>query len=389
MRIVFFLVLFLAATHVHAENGWKVVLNPHSRLPALFLAVDKEKQETYFVRPENGTAEKDTIICTTGQKDGDKQIEGDLKTPEGVYFVGDKIKQKLDYSLYGNTAFALNYPNPMDRLRGKTGYGIWIHGRGTPITPKLTRGCVALQNHYADTLHEHIIRHQTPVVIAQSLTWDNSTATPFPDVVRGAWSWISARERRDPNFFEFYHSDLYAKSTGKPFAAFTQRVQEESAKHLWVDIRVEDIHILEGPGYVVSAFVERDYPFAKKVGHRRLYWTEENGSWKIAGEEWVELGPLDQKAYTELVSQEIRAVIAHGEKLWSDGNHAGLMEIYAPQSEVPTSLNANNPFSGEPAISITKKGVQAVLTRPGAPATTLLFQPGPFDTWLVVTQNDD
>jgi murein L,D-transpeptidase YafK len=386
MRILF-LVLILIATGVHAEDGWRPVLNAHFRQPALFLAVDKEKQETYFVRPENGTTEKDAVTCTTGRKDGDKQREGDLKTPEGVYFVGDKIEQKLDYTLYGNTAFALNYPNPMDRLRDKTGYGIWIHGRGTPITPKLTRGCVALQNCCADSLHEHIIRHRTPVLIAQELTWNNSTATPFPDVVRGAWSWIGAKERRDPNFFEFYHPDLYAKSTGKSFAAFTQRIQEEFAAHPWMDIRVEDMHILEGPGYVVSAFVEYNHPFAEKVGHRRLYWTEEDGSWKIAGEEWVELEPLDQKAYAERVNREIRAVLAHGEKLWSDGDNAGLREVYAPQSKIPT--DTGNPFSGESVVSITKKGVLAVLTRPGAPATTFLFQPGPFDTWLVVGQNDD
>lgn len=386
MRAFLLFVLLLGASRAYAD-GWQPVLNAHSRLPGLFLAVDKGEQRTYFVRPENSTLEKEGLVCTTGRKDGDKQKEGDLKTPEGVYFIGDRIRQKLDYTLYGNTAFALNYPNPMDRLRGKTGYGIWIHGRGTPITPKLTRGCVALQNPRMDALHEHISIHQTPVLIAQALAWSNATDTPFMDVVRGTWSWISAKERRDPGFFDLYDAASYVKSSGAPFTDFVQSVQEESAGYPWLDIRVENMQILEGPGYVVSAFVERDLPYAGKAGHRRLYWVRENGRWKIAGEERVELGALDAADYARIVDKEIRALLSLAANLWAAGDRTALTEMYAPQCAIP-ALSATNPFSGEPAISLTERGVQVILSRPGAASNTVLFRPGPFDTWLVAAHED-
>ncbi|MBR4422611.1 MAG: hypothetical protein IKS68_00150, partial [Mailhella sp.] len=51
-----------------------------------------------------------------GKVEGDKQVQGDLKTPEGIYFVTRKITQQLDFMEYGPHAFALNYPNPVDRL---------------------------------------------------------------------------------------------------------------------------------------------------------------------------------------------------------------------------------------------------------------------------------
>ena len=37
-----------------------------------------------------------------------------------------KLSKGLNYKLYGDLAFTLNYPNPIDRLKGKTGRGIWI-----------------------------------------------------------------------------------------------------------------------------------------------------------------------------------------------------------------------------------------------------------------------
>jgi murein L,D-transpeptidase YafK len=58
--------------------------------------------------------------------------------------VVSKLEGGLDYEKYGYEAYTLNYPNPIDKLRRKTGYGIWIYGRGVPITPNLTGGCVCL-----------------------------------------------------------------------------------------------------------------------------------------------------------------------------------------------------------------------------------------------------
>lgn len=76
---------------------------------------------------------------------GDKQVEGDLKTPVGFYELGRKFNPGDPY--YGPFAFATTYPNLLDKVQGKTGGGIWIHGYpldGTRLDEFKTRGCIAL-----------------------------------------------------------------------------------------------------------------------------------------------------------------------------------------------------------------------------------------------------
>ena len=83
----------------------------------------------------------------TGERDGRKMVEGDKKTPHGVYFmVGRKHRSELT-DIYGPAAFITDYPNEDDRQAGRTGHGIWIHGseRGS-IPPLFTSGCVAASN---------------------------------------------------------------------------------------------------------------------------------------------------------------------------------------------------------------------------------------------------
>jgi len=65
----------------------------------------------------------------------EKVAEGDMRTPLGVYFIGSNLDPKSLKDFYGAGALTLNYPNPYDLRRGKTGSGIWVHG--TP--PSSTR----------------------------------------------------------------------------------------------------------------------------------------------------------------------------------------------------------------------------------------------------------
>ena len=125
-------------------------------------AVDKSRQRFFLM--EKGKSRD--YLCTTGQVQGDKQIRGDLKTPEGVYFIVRKRTERLDFEEYGGEAYILDYPNPVDRLRGKTGSGIWVHSRGRAITPFESRGCVVLNlKDIAEVGPE--LKRGTPVLIGE------------------------------------------------------------------------------------------------------------------------------------------------------------------------------------------------------------------------------
>ncbi len=84
--------------------------------------------------------------------DGDKVMEGDGRTPEGMF----RIDRRNDQSAF-HLSLGINYPRPMDRARASTdgvdpGRDIFIHGQPNrrqdpePITLDWTNGCVALSN---------------------------------------------------------------------------------------------------------------------------------------------------------------------------------------------------------------------------------------------------
>ncbi|MBT8114305.1 MAG: L,D-transpeptidase family protein, partial [Arenicella sp.] len=78
-----------------------------------------------------------------------KQVEGDLKTPIGVYSIYQYIDDKELPDLYGAGAFPVNYPNRMDRFRKRTGSGIWLHGTPSNTyarSPWASEGCFVLSN---------------------------------------------------------------------------------------------------------------------------------------------------------------------------------------------------------------------------------------------------
>lgn len=70
-----------------------------------------------------------------------------FKNSVGFYELGRKFNPGDPY--YGPFAFATTYPNLLDKVQGKTGGGIWIHGYpldGTRLDEFKTRGCIALFN---------------------------------------------------------------------------------------------------------------------------------------------------------------------------------------------------------------------------------------------------
>ena len=103
-----------------------------------------------------------------------KRRRGDARTPLGVYFVTMRLPDEHLPELYGAGALGLNYPNRWDRHRGRTGYGIWIHGEPRRLTnrpPRWSLGCITVSNAALDTLVSRIGRTSVPVIIGERLRW--------------------------------------------------------------------------------------------------------------------------------------------------------------------------------------------------------------------------
>jgi murein L,D-transpeptidase YafK len=256
------------------------------------LAVDKSSQRLYLVAGDVPLRIAVSYACTTGQVPGDKWAQGDLKTPEGIYFIVNRLSSGLDYTLYGNEAYTLNYPNPVDKLRRKTGYGIWLHGRGERISPLQTQGCIALNNEDLAGLGE-FLQPGTPVTLTETYhqretapPQDTSTVNTLKQQVV---DWAGAWSSRSPKLFDFYDEDAYSIAQEEPFALFRKQKERLFRTLPWIKTTVRDTQVLPGPGYWVTWFFQ-DYsaPNLSTQGVRRLYWQQnEAGQFKIVGMEWI------------------------------------------------------------------------------------------------------
>jgi hypothetical protein len=111
---------------------------------------------------------------TVGRNGVDKRVEGDKKTPIGVYTVTEWIPPSRLIDFYGAGAFPLDYPNEWDVAQRRTGYGIWLHG--TPSNtysraPKASDGCVVIANPDLVEIAQYIEPGVTPIVIGHRVDW--------------------------------------------------------------------------------------------------------------------------------------------------------------------------------------------------------------------------
>lgn len=279
----FLLCLLCLPLPLRADN-WRASLYREDA-PRRLVGVDKSRRAFMLFESASPLRLKYEFPCVTGQLDGDKQQVNDLRTPEGVYFVEYKIAGGLDFREYGGIAYTLNYPNPVDRLRGKTGHGIWIHSKGFGLTP--TRGCVAIGLDDIARAGPSLLPG-TPVVLAQDLAsagGDGATAGRLKALMQ---SWSQAWAAMSPLMFDFYDQAAYARST-ENFESF-RRNKERLFKVLdFIRIYNREIHALEGPGYWVT-WAEQYYRASNlsTEGIRRLYWQKDSaGRYRIVGMEWT------------------------------------------------------------------------------------------------------
>ncbi len=175
------LLLVNSMRNVDFAHAWEVELHENPYLPETTIAVSKTDQNLIIIDNKEGFKIDKAFASIHGEIQGDKFLEGDLKTPEGVYFVTTKIKSKLDFEKYGSGAYVLNYPNPIDIIRQKTGHGIWIHSKGNPILGQVTEGCVAVDLQDLDILGDYLPKGRA-VVIAEYIKRPAELESAFLDV---------------------------------------------------------------------------------------------------------------------------------------------------------------------------------------------------------------
>ncbi len=347
------------AGNIPKSEGWKAVIGEYGSVPPLVVAVDKNRQQLFLYQPTRPAVE---YQCTTGQMQGDKQHQNDLKTPEGVYFITGKISSGLEFEKYGYEAYPLNYPNPVDKLRKKTGYGIWIHGRGTEILPLQTQGCVSLANSDIAVLGNNLKRGM-PVALASDINSsgisqkDQKIIAQLEQKVQG---WAKAWGSRSHSMFDYYNPEAYTNSQTESFTAFRAQKERIFAAMPWIETKVRDVQILPGPGYWVTWFYQ-DYkaPNLSTSGIRRLYWQEDaKGELRIVGMEWE---PGLDMPKTLLAANTVKGVNTV-ESLRAVTPAPLPVTLDNPQLDSNEEVESISPAKGEPLLAARAEN------KPAAPA---------------------
>lgn len=224
---------------------------------------------------------------TIGRNGTDKQVEGDKKTPVGVYTISEHLPRQRLTDFYGAGAYPLNYPNEWDRLHGRSGHGIWIHG--TPSNtysrpPRASDGCVVLANPDLSDLGQYLEVGRTPIIIADRTEWVDPVTWEMQrqeiltvlDVWRGDW------EVRDAaRFLRHYTPEMLRGGWGE-----TKRRNIENKA--WIRIGLSDVSVFLYPDarLAVTTFVQRyDSDRFSNSTPKRLYWRLDDGQWRIALEQ--------------------------------------------------------------------------------------------------------
>lgn len=198
------------------------------------LTCDKSKSKLcIYKRDANNTYElKREYNAFTGKLQGDKEKEGDLRTPIGVYSIVKKIT-KVD-SFYGPMAFVTSYPNVFDKYRGKTGQGIWIHG--LPINQErdaFTKGCIAIDNPSIKCLDKNIDITKTVLIIDKELPEKKHSKKEFSEILSNLFAWRYAWIYNDIDTYLGFYAPEFKRFDGmdiQQFAKYKRRIFNKGEK---------------------------------------------------------------------------------------------------------------------------------------------------------------
>jgi len=252
------------------------------------LMVDTERSRLYVFRNNNGTPELVADFYTTiGKAGADKLFEGDRRTPLGVYFVTGTRPKKSLTDFYGAGAFPLNYPNEWDKLMGRAGSGIWIHGVPSDTyarPPKDSDGCVVVSNPDLESISKFLQFGQTPVVIGRNLQW-----VPLADwqrdrapLVARFKGWASDWEKGGEGVIRHY--SRLALVDGKRYADWLTRFSaKDNEEARGVD--EASVTLIRDPAmphlFVVSFEQAGRGKQAGTKSRMRQYWLREGDDWRI------------------------------------------------------------------------------------------------------------
>jgi murein L,D-transpeptidase YafK len=258
------------------------------------LLVDAKRSRLYVYANHGGQLKLVTDYYVSQGKYGVNKIkEGDQKTPIGIYYITSHLHGERLPDFYGSGALPINYPNEWDKINGRSGSGIWLHG--TPSDsfsrpPLSSDGCVVLTNPDLHKLTSSVEIGKTPVLIGESIEfvnktkWDNDRKL----AVKLLEQWRRDAESLSPERLMANYSRQFRSERGEDFDTWLGKHKQSvsGVKDLSVTVRDATHFIYPGRNdMIVSTFTQESLIGKSKSSIRkRQYWAKEGMQWKIVYE---------------------------------------------------------------------------------------------------------
>lgn len=236
---------------------------------------DNASLKLYTKDSNNSFELNDNFSAFIGKKTGDKQKEGDLKTPVGVY----KLIKKLDKvdSFYGPLAFVTSYPNTFDKIQGKNGSGIWVHG--LPLNQErddFTKGCIAINNSNLEQIEDQIDFKEALVYIDQK-TYPEVQKEELVTIFSQLYSWKKAWKDNNISSYLSFYDEEFKRNDGLGITQFKKYKKRIFSKNEQKQIVFSKINILPYPMagkenvYLISFYEEYISASYQFNGEKELY----------------------------------------------------------------------------------------------------------------------
>lgn len=259
------------------------------------VVVDLQRNRLYLLKNVDGVPQiQADYYASIGEQGIGKFTEGDAKTPVGVYHVTEYKDDESLPELYGVGAFPVNYPNELDMMYGRTGYGIWVHGvpRDTyNRAPRSSQGCVVVSNEDLEALRNYIRPGVTPVVFTDQLEWltPEQAAQKRWELVTTVADWRRDWEKANTEGYLSYYSTQFVSNDGLDKQAFSQYKREVNASKTDIDIKLHDISIFRYPAEQEMALITFTQRYSSNnfqaVSRKQQFWKKDtDAGWQILHE---------------------------------------------------------------------------------------------------------
>ncbi len=209
----------------------------YESIDSILVCVKNNKEITLYNKQNNQFKQEFLSSVFIGEIDGDKQKEGDLKTPSGVYRLTQRLT-KLD-SFYGPLALVTSYPNLYDKVQKKTGHGIWIHGLPSDNKREdFTKGCMALDNEKLKELNTKFNYKKSILLLSNNQPKD-ITKDEMSNILSQIYQWKNSWQNNDIEEYMSFYSNKFKNLKGLNFNKFKNRKARifKRAKNKSIDIK--------------------------------------------------------------------------------------------------------------------------------------------------------